>query len=144
MWCGYLYSREWLELEVRASDVNAEVAIVERRYFWTLNKPRNQIQRIDSASLCSLAGRNDNPTRFLVPIDYCKVPAVGSIPASSNTAESGGWQMRQCKKYWKCKKNPTSPGKIFSRDLATVLCWCRQSDRSYSTETVWPPKKTLL
>jgi hypothetical protein len=31
----------------------------------------------DSASLCSLPGRYDNPipTRFLAPIDCCKIPA---------------------------------------------------------------------
>ncbi len=35
---------------------------------------------IDSASLCSLAGVFDNPipTRFLVPIDWSKIPAQGS------------------------------------------------------------------
>jgi hypothetical protein len=32
---------------------------------------------MSSASLCSLAGRNDNPipTRFLAPIDCLKIPA---------------------------------------------------------------------
>jgi hypothetical protein len=40
-------------------------------------KARNRFQGIDSASLCSLAGRYDNPipTRFLVPIDCSKIPA---------------------------------------------------------------------
>jgi hypothetical protein len=34
-------------------------------------KPKNRFQGINTASLCSLAGRYDNPipTRFLVPID---------------------------------------------------------------------------
>jgi hypothetical protein len=42
--------------------------------FW---EPRNRFQGIDSASLCSLAGRYDNPipTRFPAPIDSSKIPA---------------------------------------------------------------------
>ncbi len=42
-----------------------------RLYFKTCKEPRNRFKRIDSASLCSLAGREDNiiPTRFLAPND---------------------------------------------------------------------------
>jgi hypothetical protein len=45
--------------------------------FLTFMGPRKRFQGIDSASLCSLAGRYDNtiPTRFLAPIDYTKIPA---------------------------------------------------------------------
>jgi hypothetical protein len=41
-------------------------------------EPRNRYHGIDSASLCSLAGRYDNPipTRFLAPIDCLKIPAL--------------------------------------------------------------------
>jgi hypothetical protein len=41
-------------------------------------KPRNRFQGMNSASLCSLAGRYDNPipTRFLAPIDCLKSPAL--------------------------------------------------------------------
>jgi hypothetical protein len=48
--------------------------------------------RIDSASLCSLAGRYNNhvPPRFLAPIDCSKIPALGSILKSSDTMESEG------------------------------------------------------
>ncbi len=44
-------------------------------------EPRNQFQGIDSASLCSLAGRNDNPipSRFLALIDCSKIPAQISV-----------------------------------------------------------------
>ncbi len=37
----------------------------------------NRFQGIKSASPCSLVGRYDNPipTRFLVPIDFLKIPA---------------------------------------------------------------------
>ncbi len=37
---------------------------------------QNQFQGINSASLCSLAGRYNNPipTRFLAPIDCLKIP----------------------------------------------------------------------
>ncbi len=39
--------------------------------------PKNQFQGIDSASLCSLAGRYDNPipTRFLAYIYCSKIPS---------------------------------------------------------------------
>ncbi len=40
-------------------------------------EPRNRFQGINSASLCSLAGRYDNPilTRCLAPIDFFLIPA---------------------------------------------------------------------
>jgi hypothetical protein len=40
-------------------------------------EPRNRFQGINSAGLCSLAGRYDNPLppRFLAPIDSLKIPA---------------------------------------------------------------------
>jgi hypothetical protein len=40
-------------------------------------EPRNRFQGMNSASLCSLAGRYDNPIppRFLAPIDSLKIPA---------------------------------------------------------------------
>jgi hypothetical protein len=40
--------------------------------------PRNWFQGMNSTSLCSLAGRYDNPIppRFLVPIDFLKIPAL--------------------------------------------------------------------
>jgi hypothetical protein len=39
---------------------------------------RNRFQGMNSASLCSLAGRYDNPIppRFLAPIDCLKIPAL--------------------------------------------------------------------
>ena len=54
---------------------------IQRGYFETFKEPRNQFQGIDSASLCSLAARHDNPllTRFLAPIDCSKIPAHGFI-----------------------------------------------------------------
>ena len=41
-------------------------------------EPRNRFQGVNSASLCSLSGRYDNPipTRFLAPIDCLKIPAL--------------------------------------------------------------------
>ncbi len=46
--------------------------------FSTFKKPKNRFQGINSASLCSLAGRYDNPvpTWFLAPIDCSKIPAL--------------------------------------------------------------------
>jgi hypothetical protein len=46
----------------------------QSRNFFTFKEPRNRFQGITSASLCTLAGRYDNPipTRLLAPIDcYC-------------------------------------------------------------------------
>ncbi len=41
-------------------------------------EPRNRCQGINSASLCSMAGRYDNPipTPCLAPIDFLKIPAL--------------------------------------------------------------------
>ncbi len=46
-------------------------------------KPRNRFQGMNSASLCSLAGRYDNPIppRFLAPKDSLKIPALVYTPA---------------------------------------------------------------
>ncbi len=44
--------------------------------------PRNWFQEMNSARLCSLAGRYDNPIppRFLAPIDFLKIPALAKFP----------------------------------------------------------------
>ncbi len=46
--------------------------------FEAFMEPRNQFQGTNSTSLCSLAGRYDNPipTRFLAPINCLKIPAL--------------------------------------------------------------------
>jgi len=45
--------------------------------FLTFKEPKNRFQGTNSARLCSLAGRYDNPipTRFLAPIECLKIPA---------------------------------------------------------------------
>ncbi len=47
-------------------------------YFYMFMGPRNWFQGINSASLCSLAGRYDKPIPpwFLAPIDFLKIPAL--------------------------------------------------------------------
>ncbi len=59
--------------------------------------PRNWCQGLNSASLWSLAGRYDNPipTRCLAPIDFLKIPALDSVPASSGIVEFEGRQTKQ-------------------------------------------------
>ncbi len=44
-------------------------------------EPKNRFQDINSASLCSLAGRYDDPipTRCLAPLDFLKIPALTEI-----------------------------------------------------------------
>jgi hypothetical protein len=46
--------------------------------FLNFKEPKNRFQGINYASLCSLAGRYDNPipTRFLAPVDCLKIPAL--------------------------------------------------------------------
>ncbi len=41
-------------------------------------EPRSGFQGMNSASICSLAGRYNNPipTRFLAPLDRLKIPAL--------------------------------------------------------------------
>jgi hypothetical protein len=52
-------------------------------------EPRNRFQGMDSVSLCSLAGRNDNliPTRLLAPIDCFKIPALNGGQAVEKVVE---------------------------------------------------------
>jgi hypothetical protein len=53
-------------------------------------RPRNRFQGMNSASLCSLVGRYDNPLppRFLAPIDSLKIPAL--LTTKSDTVGGGG------------------------------------------------------
>jgi hypothetical protein len=50
---------------------------VQSPNFLTFKAPKSRFQGMFSESLCSLAGRYDNPipTLFLVPIDCLKIPA---------------------------------------------------------------------
>jgi hypothetical protein len=52
-------------------------------------EPRNRFQGMNSASLCSLAGRYDNPmpTQFLVPIDCLKIPSLATQPGGIGSLE---------------------------------------------------------
>jgi hypothetical protein len=53
------------------------LATIQSPYFLTFMEPRNLFQGVNSASLCSQAGRyyNPIPPRFLAPIDCLKIPA---------------------------------------------------------------------
>jgi hypothetical protein len=56
-------------------------------------EPRNRFQGMNSASLCSLAERYDNPIppRFLAPIDCLKIPARGKEKCWNFRTIYGGW-----------------------------------------------------
>jgi hypothetical protein len=66
-------------------------------------EPRNQFQGIDSASVCSPAGRYDNPIPTWCPsphIDFYKIPALifntdrhrkKEHQGGSSCASAGGW-----------------------------------------------------
>jgi hypothetical protein len=45
-------------------------------------EPRNRFQGINTASLCCLAGRYDNPipTRCLAPKDFLEIPVLVQVP----------------------------------------------------------------
>ncbi len=51
------------------------ICVYRARIFLTFKGPSNRFQGINSASLCSLAARYDNPitTRFLAPMDCLKI-----------------------------------------------------------------------
>ncbi len=55
-------------------------------------EPRNRFQGMNSASLCSLAGRYNNPipTRFLAPIDCLKIPALVKVVEELNHSHPMG------------------------------------------------------
>jgi hypothetical protein len=73
-----VFSPSYLEVDKRSY----------RWYFKTFKEPRNRFQGIDSAKLCSLMGRYDNPipTRFLAPIGCSKIPALGSFTKEKDKA----------------------------------------------------------
>ncbi len=68
-----LAGKSWNELATLF--VHGTVCIVQSPYFETFLEPRNRFQGMNSASLCILAGRYDNPfpTRFLAPIDRARI-----------------------------------------------------------------------
>jgi hypothetical protein len=69
------------KLVARLLATAAFFARIQREFFKHFMEARNRFQGNDSASLCSLAGRYDNPipTRFLAPIDCSKIPAQTSL-----------------------------------------------------------------
>ncbi len=72
--------------------------------FWTSKEPKNQFQGTNSARLCSLAGRYDNPvsTRFLVHTDCWQIPAQLF------------WSMRINQRvYWMIYRGPAFPAVVW-------------------------------
>ncbi len=67
---------------------------------------RKRFKGIDSASLCSLAGRYENPipTRFLAPIDCSKIPALIAVLEFLNNLLGQGAEQE-----WGCHIGP--PGR---------------------------------
>jgi hypothetical protein len=67
--------------------------------FKPFEEPRNLFQGINAASLCSLAGRYDNPipSQFLAPIEYLKIPLqVKSLYLSNNYLERKAYLRSSC------------------------------------------------
>ncbi len=70
--------------------------------------PRNRFQGMNSASLCSLAGRYNNPipTRCLAPIDFLKIPAQSAKRLSSRW----NWDSPTPLAAGECAPPPFGPG----------------------------------
>jgi hypothetical protein len=77
-------------------------------------EPGNRFQGMNSARLCSLAGRYDNliPLRFLAPIDYLNSSSEGlTAEEKKHEANTRGWKKtvhvvfkylsRTCRKGWR-------------------------------------------
>jgi hypothetical protein len=60
--------------------------------FLTFKEPKNRFQGTNTARLCSLARRYDNPipSRFLAPIDCLKTPALFIHPGDGDGRVGGG------------------------------------------------------
>ncbi len=67
---------DWGSQDCRGQDSSRTITTTEP-VFLNAWGPRNRFQGMNSASLCSLAGRYDNPLppRILAPIDSLKIPA---------------------------------------------------------------------
>ncbi len=81
--------------------------------YYTYKEPRNRFQGINSASLCILAGRYDNPlpTRFLAPIEWLKIPALamGGSEPNKNKVAVPTRQATLCLALIDCSKNTQAP-----------------------------------
>ncbi len=70
-------------------------------------EPRNRCQGINSASLCSMAGRYDNPipTRCLAPIDFLKFQLCSALRDYPYFSSRGPDASARCfKQIWKVGK----------------------------------------
>ncbi len=103
--------------------------------FQTFKEPRNRSKGIDSATLCSLVGRYDNPipTRFLVPNNCSKVPAqyyeilsrswVFLIVKKKRSLRIRKSNTERVTIGWRDKPVPRKPPVFPSSALTTVLVW---------------------
>ncbi len=93
---------------------------------WILEEPkpvflnRNRFQGMNSAGLCSLAGRYDNPipTQFLVPKDSLKIPAQYTFIFSTHMLHQGFAKHRSRYRYLVL----SNPGMVFvSNPVSSAL-----------------------
>jgi hypothetical protein len=86
--------------------------------FYVAQPLRYRFQEIDSASLCSPAGRYDNstPARFITPIDCSKIQAQESIPRNRfHQAMQPGGPVRQSYSYL-----VSSPHRLFENSSTGI------------------------
>jgi hypothetical protein len=87
---------------------------------------------MNSASICSLAGRYDNPipTQFLAPIDCLKIPALADqlllIPATDNNLVTQPFKAR--------RKNSSLPDAV-GDELWNIVSGVMMMSPCYSTST---------
>jgi hypothetical protein len=125
-------------------------------------EPRNRCQGINSASLCSMAGRYDNPipTRCLAPIDFLKIPAQSTFSIGNSlcidcmysetcvikppTYRCELWSVKGLKqkreKMCCLAKEPTKKFRCIrsSRNTTRLSCHCKYRSQMVSDQSLLP------
>ncbi len=110
--------------------------------FLNLYGAQDRCQGINSASLCSLAGRYDNPipTRCLAPIDFLKIPALLAYVAwarifkrsCSPGIHSKEWILPPYVAWARIFPRLWSPGIYCKEWMPAYVAWARNFKRLWS------------
>jgi len=109
---------------------------IHRPNFWTFKEPKKRFQRTNSARLCSLAGRYDNPipTRFLAPKDCLKILRSTVYPMTVNLHTVKAPPTERKEKFtplWLCqwrKYIEERRGGFHSQCRGNVLLWPKSDE----------------
>jgi hypothetical protein len=102
-------------------------------------EPRNRFQGMNSASLCSLAGRYDNPIppRFIAPIDSSKIPAQIIYQArafKAFTTPRASTSCTYCRASAFQQDQNYGHRSLLTRSISHNLCWPDADHCGF-----WPP-----